>query len=82
MPLFPKPVPEDPEINGLTCPGYYQRKLAEVDAKLATQRAGYRPAYFKALRAGIWMRLFFAVVALIAMVMLRAWPALMGSGRG
>lgn len=28
------------EINGLTCPGYYERKLAEVEAKLAAERAG------------------------------------------
>lgn len=36
---------EDPEINGLTCPGYYERKLADVEAKLAEKRAGYAVAY-------------------------------------
>lgn len=76
MSLFPHPVPEDPEINGLTRPGYYEHKLAEVDAKLAAQRAGYEASYSKMLRIRAWVGLFFAVLSLFVLVMTGGWGAL------
>jgi hypothetical protein len=76
MSLFPHPVPEDPEINGLTCPGYYERKLAEVDAKLAAERAGYDATYRKMLRVRMWTQLFFAALSLVVLVLVGGWGAL------
>jgi len=70
MPRFPQPAPEDPEINGLTCPDYYERKLADVDAKLAVHCADYGDAYRKTLRAGMWIKLFVAAMALFVLVMM------------
>lgn len=76
MPRHSEPASEDAEVNGLTCPGYYERKLADVEARLAAQRAGYRPAYWKMVRIRGWVNLFAACISLFVLAVLRGWIVL------
>jgi hypothetical protein len=64
--------PEDPEINGLTCPGYYERKLEDVEAKLAEERAGRDDAYRKMRRHRMRLSLV-AVVACLVVAVALGW---------